>query len=444
MNNPIAGILFNDITVRSVHGQVAGGKCKKSIIKAPPGMGQGTVCTVKVRSSDGCLERQQTIDNQEGDFEFENLPPLEGMIVSVVEHSDPDIKNAFQTAGGSTVDLRKKDTIINFIYYGVPEIEITGFDPEPGCSPEIIVLDKGQPVTIDIKLKEVYESTPSDDGVCYLDTANTKIINYLSEIVLDTVMGDGVLRYSFVVGNPNPSPPYLKNFQVVATALPSGREVSTNKQIVVTGIRNKESTFTSLMPTMPSVILRDPPGDGSYAYLEKGTSLCHAYYATLDIETGFGGALDLSLGGDVTIVTGIGVASVLETSTTYTIGTDFTLTWQKTSDSTFQTCTTLNERLSTNAGDLIVGSEQGGDIYMGEAFNLIFGFADVVSFNNTTCAAEIESIINVEPDEFPTVFIYSEYQIRKYITRYIDSLLNNPGLTQEEINRYQESRERWE
>ena len=444
VNNPVAGILFNDITVRSVHGQVAGGNCKKSIIKAPPGMGQGTVCTVKVRSSDGCLERQQTIDNQEGDFEFLNLPPLEGMIVSVIEHSDPDIKNAFQTAGGSTVDLRKKDTIINFIYYGVPEIEITGFDPEPGCSPEIIVLDKGQPVTIDIKLKEVYESTPSDDGVCYLDTANTKIINYLSEIVLDTVMGDGVLTYSFVVGNPNPSPPYLKNFQVVATALPSGREVSTNKQIVVTGIRNKESTFTSLMPTMPSVILRDPPGDGSYAYLEKGTSLCHAYYATLDIETGFGGALDLSLGGDVTLVTGIGVATVLETSTTYTIGTDFTLTWQKTSDSTFQTCTTLNERLSTNAGDLIVGGEQGGDIYMGEAFNLIFGFADVVSFNNTTCSPEIESILNVEPDEFPTVFIYSEYQIKNYINRYIDSLLNNPDLTQDEINRYQESKERWE
>ncbi|MFN7832062.1 MAG: hypothetical protein ACK5Q2_08765, partial [Bacteroidota bacterium] len=267
VNNPIAGILFNDITVRSVHGQVAGGICKKSIIKAPPGMGQGTVCTVKVLSADGCLERQQTIDNQEGYFEFENLPPLEGMIVSVVEHSDPDIKNAFQTAGGSTVDLRKRDTVVNFIYYKKPEIEITGFDPELNCSPEIIVLDKGQPVTIQIRLKELYEETPLDDGVCYLDTARVRFINSLSETVLDTVMGGGVLTYSFVVGELNPSPPYLKNFQVVATALPSGREVSINKQILVTGLRNKESTFTTLMPKHPHMILRDPPGDGSYAYL---------------------------------------------------------------------------------------------------------------------------------------------------------------------------------
>lgn len=50
--NPIAGILFSDITTRKVSGKVAGGLCQKSIIKAPPGQGQGTVCVVKVRSMD--------------------------------------------------------------------------------------------------------------------------------------------------------------------------------------------------------------------------------------------------------------------------------------------------------------------------------------------------------------------------------------------------------
>jgi hypothetical protein len=60
VTSPIAGILFNVTTTRKVSGQVAGGLCKKSIIEAPPGTGTGTVCTVKVRSADGCLEREIT------------------------------------------------------------------------------------------------------------------------------------------------------------------------------------------------------------------------------------------------------------------------------------------------------------------------------------------------------------------------------------------------
>jgi hypothetical protein len=444
VNNPIAGILFNDITVRSVHGQVAGGICKKSIIKAPPGMGQGTVCTVKVLSADGCLERQQTIDNQEGYFEFENLPPLEGMIVSVVEHSDPDIKNAFQTAGGSTVDLRKRDTVVNFIYYKKPEIEITGFDPELNCSPEIIVLDKGQPVTIQIRLKELYEETPSDDGVCYLDTSRVRFINALSETVLDTVMGGGVLTYSFVVGELNPSPPYLKNFQVVATALPSGREVSINKQILVTGLRNKESTFTTLMPEHPHIILRDPPGDGSYAYLEEGETACNKFTLSIENMTSAGGEVEVHLGGEQIISTGVGAEVEIHTHASYSVGADYTYKWKTISDSSFQTCLTMNKRFSTSDYEEIVGSEQGGDIYIGDANNLIFGFADLVSFNDTTCAAQIKTVLNVEPGEFPTVFMYSEYQIKNYVNVYLDSLLNQPDLTQEEIEKYQESKEHWE
>ncbi|MBK9337190.1 MAG: hypothetical protein IPM98_11695 [Lewinellaceae bacterium] len=49
----------------------------------------------------------------------------------------------------------------------------------------------------------------------------------------------------------------------------AGRTGSLVKQGVVTGIRNKLNTFTTMMPMMPSVILRDPPGDGSSAFIGK-------------------------------------------------------------------------------------------------------------------------------------------------------------------------------
>ena len=179
LTSPVAGIVFNDITTRKVSGQVAGGLCKKSIITAPPGMGQGTVCIVKVRTTDGCLERQITIDNQEGNFEFDNLPPVEKMTVAVVEHSNPVIKTAFQVQGGSTVDLTKKDTMINFIYTAMPEVEVvSGLDPySPTC--DVIVLDQFENVTLGIKLKEQYVATQSDDGVCYIDSANFQNFQWL-------------------------------------------------------------------------------------------------------------------------------------------------------------------------------------------------------------------------------------------------------------------------
>jgi hypothetical protein len=448
VTSPIAGILFNVTTTRKVSGQVAGGLCKKSIIEAPPGTGTGTVCTVKVRSADGCLEREITIDNQEGDFEFLELPPLESMTVAVVEHSDPDIKTAFQVQGGSTVNLTVNDTIVDFIYFAppVPEI-VSGLDPVPGCSPEIIVLDKDQSVTLTIKLKEQYVATMSDDGVCYLDTANFRIINGFSDEVLDTVMSGGQLKYTFIVGPPNPSPPYLKTFQLLGTSV-AGREGSLTKQAVVTGIRSKENTFTTMLPETPSLILRDPPGDGSSAFLEKNTQACKTYHVGFDYEVGGGGGIETHLGGNVEIGVGLGIIQIMNAGPIFDIGAEFQVTYQKITDSTFQTCMSVNEKLSTDDGDLVVGSNSsvglGGDIYMGEAINIIFGFADQVTFDETTCTPAASQVLNIEPGNFSTVFMYSEYHLVNNVMRYLDVLANDPLVVDSIRTQSAESFARWQ
>ncbi|MEI6412491.1 MAG: LamG domain-containing protein, partial [Bacteroidota bacterium] len=118
VSSPIAGILFNDVTTRKITGVIAGGNCKQEIIENPA-LPTGTVCIVKVRSKNGCLERQQTVKNEAGNYTFNNLPPVE-FTVSIVEFSDPVIKNSFQTSGGKTVDLSKRDTVLDFIYFAPP------------------------------------------------------------------------------------------------------------------------------------------------------------------------------------------------------------------------------------------------------------------------------------------------------------------------------------
>lgn len=180
VTTPIAGILFNNIVSRKVTGQVAGGDCRQSIIK-DPGLPTGTVCTVKLRTADGCFEQLQTINNvgtglDEGDYGFLSLPPLENLTVTIVEHSDPLVKNYFQASGGSTINLKSKDSIVDFIYRSEPKIEIvSGLVPySPSCN--AIVMAQFDLETIGIKLKEEY----LDGNSCYIDSANFRIINELS------------------------------------------------------------------------------------------------------------------------------------------------------------------------------------------------------------------------------------------------------------------------
>ncbi len=450
VTSPIAGILFNVTTTRKISGQVAGGLCKKSVIEAPPGMGMGTVCIVKVRSTDGCLEREITVDNQEGNFEFLELPPLESMTVAVVEHSNPDIKSAFQVQGGTTADLSQNDTIIDFIYFAQPQVSInSGLDTFPGCSPPLIVLDQGDVITLLISLVEQYVPIVDnlnmvlDDGVCPLDTADFQIINGFADTTVNLSMSNGVLSYSFRVGDPNPSPPYIKSLQVLGTSL-AGRTGSLVTQAIVKGIRNKLSTFTTLLPETPSVVLRDPPGDGSYAFLEKGTTVCKTYTTFFDYEVGGGVGLELNNGGEVEVVVGVGVATIQGSELILGLDANGQVTYQKITDTSFQTCTTFTERIQTSDGDVVVGGDHGADIFMGEAINIIFGFADRVRFNDTICEPEVDVVLNVEPGTFATTFMYSQFHIENNVLRYLELLADDPAADSADVARYIESRLLWE
>jgi hypothetical protein len=440
VTSPIAGIVFNDVTTRKAKGIVAGGRCKLPILQNP-NQPSGTVCIVKVRSIDGCFERfiqlGKTDGDDSGEFEFLNLPPIE-MTIAVSEHSDPNIKAFFQVAGGTQVNLTKKDTVVDFLYFAPPEVELVdGLEAfSPTCP--TIVLAKGETVTAKFKLVEHYVG-----GTCPIDTANFRIINGFADTVVERRMTNGLLVYQFKVGDPNPSPPHIKTMQVIGTSL-AEQSGSLVVQAVVTGVRNKENTFTTTLPEMPSVILRDPPGDGSSAFIEKNTKFCKTYQASFEYTVGGGGGVEFHLGGNVEIGVGLGIIQIMNAGPIFDIGAEFEVTYTKTSDSTFQTCVSATENLSTSDGDLIVGGGQGADVYMGEAINIIFGFADMVVFNDTICDASSKEVINVEPGSFPTVFVYSEFQIENNVIRYLEALANNPNADSASVATYKESKKRWE
>lgn len=448
VSSPIAGVLFNDITTRKVQGKVAGGTCEKSIIKAPPGVGQGTVCVVKVRTPDGCLERQITIDNQEGTYEFVGLPPVRELIVAVTEHSDPDVKAVFETQGGSTVNLTQNDTSINFIYFAPPEVVIlSGLDTLPGCSPAKYVLEQYEFITLKLGLTEHYVPILNnmggivDDGVCPLDTADFRIINGFADITVDSAMSGGELEYMFRVGDPNPSPPYLKTLQIVGTSV-AGRTNSLTTQGIVTGIRNKENTFTTMLPQTPSVILRDPPGDGSSAFIETGTKVCTNYGIVIESESGISNNLNIDLGPEIEVASGQFILKITKVELFLDTDIEVEASIKAINNNMLQTCVSYNEKIATSDSDVFIGSE--GDIYMGEALNLIFGFADKVTFNDTTCTVDVEQVLNIQPGEFSTTFIYSESHIKNTVLRYLEQLENDPNSSVDDSIQYADSRVRWQ
>ena len=192
VSSPIAGILFNDQTTRTISGQLAGGLCKKAIIESDE------FAYIIVESVDGCYKRQVTIDNQEGNFDIDGLPPLERMTVAVV-HDNPFIDKFFNDKGAPTVDLSKQNDTLAFIYFAQPQIEIvSGLEPfSPGCN--IIVMDQYERKELAIKLKEQYVVTTSDDGVCYIDSASIRIINGFADTTVEETISNGELLYKYIV-----------------------------------------------------------------------------------------------------------------------------------------------------------------------------------------------------------------------------------------------------
>ncbi len=437
--SPVAGIVFNDITTRKIKVKVAGGDCKAPILDAA---GASTVCVVTVSTTDGCFTTNNyfdTPDEDSGEFEFTGLPPLK-LTVAVTEHSDPAIKTAFQVSGGTQVDMsEKQDTSLDFIYYAPPVVELTGLPVHAACN--IIVLEQHAQQTINIKLKELYYK----GTFCTLDTGDIKLINGFEDSVrLLKISSAAGVNYTFTVGRPSSSIPYMKTLQVVGTNL-AGNESQLTVQGIVTGINTKHNTFTTALPQMPSIILHDPPGDGSFSFIEKGEKLCRKMNVSYEVGASTEIGVVVETGPAVYNVVaplGYGLATPIDADYNYEGFSE--LSYVHVNDTTFETCMSFDRRISTGDNDLIVGSEQGGDVYIGSGMNIEFGFADRIGFDTLACSGTISTVLNVVPGLTPTTFIYSEWGVRENVIRFLDSLRVDPNATPADSAYYAQSMAMWE
>ncbi|MFN9111481.1 MAG: hypothetical protein ACK5XN_15565, partial [Bacteroidota bacterium] len=395
LSTPVAGILFRNQVKRKVHGQMAGGYCRKSVV---PG---GSIVKVKVATLNGCYEQFKQLP-ENGQFVFDGVPP-DSVTVAVIEHSNPVIYNYFQIQGGATVDLRTKNDTTDFIYFAPPNVELSEL-PTNNCGDPMVSMLENQKVTI-----KVYEDY--DGGRCYVDTALLTINNDIAHLdQFDTLMTSGSLVHKFRVEDPNITAPYKKYLQV--TALAHDEQATESLEAVVLGRRPRETTFTSTSPDIPMLILHDPPGDGSSAFMESGETTCQNWSISASHSQDLSANVTAHLGPEIETSAGTPFfATSLKVNVTADLGFNIESSTTAYSSTEMETCITTTKNISTGSGDVIVGSDQGGDVYMGGAMNFLYGITDELLYDSNTCEFYLDKGLFVFPEGFATTFIYSEYQI---------------------------------
>ncbi len=403
LSRPIAGVLFQNTTKREIVGQMAGNeKCRLSII------GPNVVAKVKVQALNDCFEREITLPPGSGNYVFANLPPIPLNVV-VTQHSNNLILDYFQNSGGSMVDLRgkEKDTV-DFIYVSPPLVEIQPFltnDCGIATIEQSRVENNYRKYTNNIEVYETYTG-----GRCYLDSFALVINNDIADASVDTVYVSDTTVYplSYWAGPPNIIAPYLKNLQV--TALVNGAFDSKSMSVVVLGERSREATFTTAAPIMPTLILRDPPGDASFARLREGTTRCQNWSNASLLQGSTNAGVTADFGYKLTVYKGTPFLGVIvEKELIAEVGFTATVGYETTSRSSGEVCITNDVEYMTSAGEDVMFNN--ADLYVGAAVNFEFSGTDVLGFDGETCAFTFGNNVRVNPESFGTQYIYSEWQI---------------------------------
>ncbi len=406
LNRPVAGVLFQNQVKREVVGQMAGGKCRLSVIP------DGAVVKVKAQALNDCYYQELTLDNPDGKFHFRGLPPIP-MAISVTEHSNNIVYDYFQIQGGQETDLRliEKDTI-DFIYIAPPNVLIQPFE-ENGCAgSELRMIEQSSPNNGNRLYKtkvRVYERY--DGGDCFLDSFRLTINNEIADLSAYTVDSDtSTYTIEYWAGVPNITGNYEKFLQVTANV--NGSQATSVERVVVLGERSRESTFTTASPAMPLIILRDPPGDGSSATLAEGSTYCQSWSNASFFNSSLNTSTTIDMAPKVITYAGSPVGGIImETDVIAELDFSASARYGFSNSESAEVCVTNDIVYSTSTGDVVLGDD--ADLYVGAAVNFEFSSTDVLGFDPDSCEFTLGSNLRVWPEGFGTKYVYSQYQIIK-------------------------------
>jgi hypothetical protein len=241
-----------------------------------------------------------------------------------------------------------------------------------------------------------------------------------------TLNSKGEVDYSFMPEYPNVASPYT--WGVSMTYVINGRTYTWpadgNKfKATVLGYLPQGNNFVTAGPDEVSMVLRDPPGSGSFATYSKGTSTTVTKTTGYTTDEDAQGSLTFHYGTDTEIWIGgltIGNIDKADALADIKVGVE-----DKTTNEGFNTTvttTTLTRDISTSSENDYVGAM--GDVFIGRSQNIVFGLATTLgitkdgsgnlSYNKSSAISEGE--------KYGTAFNYTQDYIENILIPNLHSL----------------------
>ncbi|NIO08943.1 MAG: hypothetical protein GTO40_13380, partial [Deltaproteobacteria bacterium] len=215
--------------------------------------------------------------------------------------------------------------------------------------------------------------------------------------------------------------------------------VTATEWVVVTGhVAGEGADFvTATSNPFPLYVLRDPPGDQSYAYLEKGyTSVATIDYGNVITSQSLGVNRATEFGVDMEFFIGLGAGKIFEVNIQGTLETNFLITITHMVNKEWKTEITLTtkERFSTSPDESFVGG--GGDVFVGAGLNFIFAKVGVVDVDPEACEVIRSTSLAFQPNSIATTFSYTQEYIQdvlipqlEYIVDYYEGMAFSDSAT---------------
>lgn len=184
-----------------------------------------------------------------------------------------------------------------------------------------------------------------------------------------------------------------------------------NKVVSLGKFLESQAAWTTQAPAAVQMILRDPPGDGSYSFLNSSTTNCHGYKVEIaqNESAEFYATAKIGVSGSAGFIIESSVEAYAQIEGGITMGRE------EVNTNEHKVCftTTAEYRTDDGTGDL-TGSD--ADIFIGKSITYAYGIYRSLAMNG--CDLDIENKLMLAPQSTGNAensFIYSGYTIKNTI-----------------------------
>lgn len=395
--------------------------------------------TVEVISEDGCFSKTIVSDSR-GKLPLQNLPPLKYIanvtaatplsvnIIPVLDYlavrpARIDLSSYNKNGKGDSVLLGAIGERKDFVYHNKPsfELEMKSGIERVSCNDNTFVV-QGSPnprtVKVNLKVLETHLGTTCHVDEGFLLIRNAGAINPNQRLDYDSVIG-GFPVYEFTPGLPATISPFYKPLIVeyhtqlgyvseqIYPLIIKGQAPQPGSDVIVAQEEGKDFQI-------PLFVLRDPPGDNSYSYLEKGVETTSQY----SLSKSVGGSVGLFMERKLLIA---GIGPQLDKS--------IEAGGEESNTNTFSISATTNQRFETSsasdlqtsdANEYLVGDN--ADVIVGTGVALKYGIIEIIDYDSDSCSVSKISQIGISPDNLKTTWVYTVSQIEALIREYQNAL----------------------